>query len=45
MLRRKRAYEIDMLNGPVMPKLLAFALPLMVGNIFQMLYNIVFRCM
>ena len=28
MRLRNKNYEIDMLNGPVMPKLLSFALPL-----------------
>ena len=34
-----RNYEIDMLNGPVMPKLLTFALPLMLSSILQLTFN------
>ncbi len=37
-LRNKR-YEIDMLNGPVMPKLLSFALPLMLSSMLQLTFN------
>ena len=39
MLRRKRAYEIDMLNGPVMPRLFSFALPLMLSSMLQLTFN------
>ena len=35
----RRNYEIDMLNGPVMPKLLTFALPLMLSSILQLTFN------
>ncbi len=35
----RKNYEIDMLNGPVMPKLLAFALPLMLSSILQLAFN------
>ena len=31
----------DMTSGPILKQLVAFALPLMLGNIFQMLYNTV----
>lgn len=31
----------DMTDGPILTQILQFALPLMVGNIFQMLYNTV----
>ena len=31
----------DITSGPIAKEILAFALPLMVGNIFQMLYNTV----
>ena len=34
-----RHYEIDMLNGPVMPKLLTFALPLMLSSVLQLTFN------
>ena len=39
MSLRDRHYEIDMLNGPVMPKLLAFALPLMLSSMLQLTFN------
>ncbi len=32
-------YELDMLNGPVLPKLLKLALPLMLSSILQLLFN------
>ena len=44
MLRRKAKTEstaIDMTSGPIVRQLVAFALPLMLGNVFQMLYNTV----
>ena len=31
----------DMTQGPILRQLIAFALPLMLGNVFQMLYNTV----
>ena len=31
----------DMTSGPILKQLVAFALPLMLGNVFQMLYNTV----
>ena len=34
-----RHYEIDMLNGPVMPKLLSFALPLALSSVLQLTFN------
>ena len=36
---RRRAFEIDMLNGPVMPKLLAFAVPLILSSVLQLTFN------
>ena len=35
---RKR-YEIDMTEGPLLPKILQFSLPLMLTGILQLLYN------
>lgn len=35
----RKSYEIDMLNGPVMPKLLSFALPLMLSSVLQLTFN------
>ena len=37
--RRKR--DVDMTQGNILRHLITFALPLMVGNVFQMLYNMV----
>ncbi len=37
----KNRYELDMLNGSIMPKLISFALPLMVSSILQLLFNAV----
>ncbi len=36
---RNKHYEIDMLNGPVMPRLLSFALPLMLSSMLQLTFN------
>ena len=44
MLRRTQKTEstaIDMTSGPILRQLVAFALPLMLGNVFQMRYNTV----
>ena len=44
MLRHTKKTEstaIDMTSGPILGQLVAFALPLMLGNVFQMLYNTV----
>ena len=35
----RRGYEIDMLNGPVMPKLLTFAVPLILSSVLQLTFN------
>ena len=37
--RAKKQYEMDMCTGPLVPKLLRFALPLMLTGILQLLYN------
>lgn len=34
-----KKYEIDMCNGPILPKLLAFTLPLMCSSVLQLLFN------
>lgn len=36
---RKRSYEIDMCSGAILPKLLQFALPLMLSSVLQLLFN------
>lgn len=38
-LAMKRSYEIDMCSGPLVPKVLQFALPLMASGILQLLFN------
>ena len=35
----KKSYEIDMCSGPVLGKLLLFALPLMLSGVLQLLFN------
>ncbi len=35
----KRTYEMDMCSGPILSKILAFALPLMLSGILQLLFN------
>lgn len=37
--REKKKYEIDMCNGPILKKMLLFALPLMLSSILQLLFN------
>lgn len=39
MRARDKRYEIDMLNGPVMPKLLLFAIPLILSSMLQLTFN------
>ena len=34
-----KSYEIDMCNGPILPKLLRFAVPLMCSSMLQLLFN------
>ena len=36
---RRGRYDIDMLNGPVLPRLLSFALPLMLSSMLQLTFN------
>lgn len=36
---KTKRYEIDMLNGPLGPKILRFALPLMASSILQLMFN------
>ena len=35
----KKSYEMDMCNGPILGKMLVFALPLMLSSILQLLFN------
>ena len=36
---KNKSHSIDMCNGPIISKMLAFALPLMFSNILQLLFN------
>lgn len=35
----KKSYEIDMCSGPILPKLLRFAIPLTISTMLQLLFN------
>lgn len=35
----KKSYELDMCNGPILGKILVFAIPLMISGILQLLFN------
>jgi len=35
----KESYKIDMCNGPILPKVIAFSLPLMLSGCLQLLFN------
>ena len=39
--QRKKTTTRDMTSGPIVRQVVLFCLPLMLGNIFQMLYNTV----
>lgn len=39
--RTNKKYEIDMIHGPLMPKLATFFVPLMVSGVLQLLFNAV----
>ena len=39
MKEKKAKYEMDMCNGPILKKMLLFALPLMFSSILQLLFN------
>lgn len=38
---KNNRFEIDMCNGPLMPKLISFSFPLMLSSILQLLFNAV----
>ena len=38
---KNNKYEIDMVNGSIMDKLISFALPLMISGILQLAFNAV----
>ena len=35
----RKSYEIDMIHGPILPRLLQFAVPLMCSSVLQLLFN------
>ncbi|MGN0391046.1 MAG: MATE family efflux transporter [Wujia sp.] len=39
LAKEKKKYEMDMCNGPILPKLLAFTLPIVCSSILQLLFN------
>lgn len=41
LFQRKSSHDVDMTEGSILRHLLTFAFPLLVGNIFQQLYNMV----
>ena len=41
MRSAKKTYEIDMLHGAILPKLLRFAVPLTLSTMLQLLFNAV----
>lgn len=38
-IRRRSGYEVDMIHGPLLSKIIRFAVLLMVSNMLQLLYN------
>lgn len=40
-MKTKKNYEMDMCNGPILSKMLLFAIPLMCSSMLQMLFNAV----
>lgn len=38
-LRRSKRLEVDMTEGTLLPKILAFAMPVLISNVLQCLYN------
>ena len=38
-MQKSRSHEIDMINGPLLSKILVFALPLCLSNALQLLFN------
>ena len=38
-MAKNKQYEIDMCNGPILGKMLQFALPLMLSSVLQLLFN------
>ncbi len=38
-INRNKSYEMDMCSGPLLKKILIYALPLMLSGILQLLFN------
>ena len=38
-MKKTGAYELDMTTGALLPKMLRFALPLMLSSLLQLLFN------
>ena len=38
-MQKMRANSVDMLNGPLLPNIWVFSLPLMLTNLLQMLFQ------
>ena len=38
-MRTEKSYELDLCNGPILPAMLQFALPLMCSSVLQLLFN------
>ena len=36
---KRHSYEIDMINGPIFKNMILFVIPLILGNLLQLLYN------
>lgn len=41
MMERQKSTAVDMTSGPIAKQLILFAVPLLLGNLFQLLYNTV----
>jgi Na+-driven multidrug efflux pump len=41
ILQPKRAKDVDMTQGNIVHHIISFAFPLLIGNLFQQLYNMV----
>jgi len=40
-MKKLQARKVDMLSGPILPRILAFSLPIFLGSVFQQLYSMV----
>ena len=39
VMKKSNKYEIDMTNGPILKKMLKFAIPVMFSGLLQLLFN------